>query len=128
MGPGPELVPPTSSCLHISSIFAQTRGWGRVSGFIFLLCRILFYIFYHQLGNKLYYEIFFLRKKERFLERVLWSKVFHGSEWVRVPNIDLGVAEGGVWSNLGVFGPPGSVAGDPTWLHPQLSEGEEPLV
>ena len=28
---------------------------------------------------------------------MLWSKVFHGSEWVRVPDIDLGVAEGGVW-------------------------------
>lgn len=28
---------------------------------------------------------------------MLWSKVFHGSEWVRVPNIDLGVAGGGVW-------------------------------
>lgn len=71
-------------------------------------------------------KIFFLRKK-KFLERVLWSKVFHGSEWVRVPNIDLGVAEGGVWPKV-VCGPPDSVAGNPTWLHPQLSEGEEPLV
>lgn len=37
------------------------------------------------------------KRKKRFLERVLWSKVFHGYEWVRVPNTDVGVGEGVLW-------------------------------
>jgi hypothetical protein len=38
---------PTSSCLH-TQYLCTNQGWGRVSGFIFLLCRILFDIFYTQ--------------------------------------------------------------------------------
>ena len=43
-------------------------------------------------------KVFFFKEK-KFLERVLWSKVFHGSEWVRVPILTW------VWLKV-VCGPP----------------------
>lgn len=44
LGPGPELHSYLSMFTY-SQYLCTNQGWGRVSGFIFLLCRIPYFIF-----------------------------------------------------------------------------------
>lgn len=70
--------------VYIYPVSLHKPGVGGGSLALFFCCAESYFIFFTtSLGNKLYYESFFFLKEKRFLECVLWSEVFLGSE--RVP-------------------------------------------